>query len=500
MQPNLELSQLTKSFPGVLALDQVSFSVRPGRVHALCGENGAGKSTLLKILSGVYRPDSGTMSLGDERLEFVSPHDAIQRGVSVIYQELNLVPEMTVAENIFLGHLPATSGFVSKSELNDRAESLLAEVGLEVSPARRLGTLSLAQRQMVEIAKALSRDARILAFDEPTSSLTAREVERLFHIIRGLAERGKVVFYVSHRMDEIFQLCDSATVLRDGRHVETFEELSGTDSDTLINRMVGRSLEATFGYRTRALDKPRLTVGGLVASGLNEPLSLEVRGGEIVGIFGLIGAGRTELLKAIYGESAKRTGEVKVDDRSVAPSPAKSIRSGLMLCPEDRKGEGIIAIRSVLDNINISSRRTYSRHFGWIDERKELENAKRQVQRLSIRTPSVHQQIGLLSGGNQQKTILGRWLSEDVKVLMLDEPTRGVDVGAKREIYEILFELAAAGIAILFVSSELPEVLGMADRILVMREGKIVAELDKSEANEAIVLRHALPTAESPAA
>jgi L-arabinose transport system ATP-binding protein len=459
----LDFQNLSKAFPGVQALSEVSFSVAGGSVHALCGENGAGKSTLLKILSGMYKPDTGQLVLDSQPLRFSSPFDAIQAGVAVIYQELHLVPEMTVAENVFLGHLPAKSGWVDKRNLVSQTAAKLEELGIVLDPQAKVGELSLAQRQMVEIAKALSRDAKVIAFDEPTSSLSAREVETLFAIIAKLKAQGKAILYVSHRMDEIFAICDTITVLRDGKHIETIPSAQ-TDAAGVVKSMVGRDIADIYGWRPRRTGDTVLSTHGLT-----------VRGGEILGIFGLVGAGRTELLKEIYAK------------------PAKSIQNGICLCPEDRKKEGIVPVRSVAENINLSARRRFSKLGFWINEPAERDNATQQVEAMRVKTPSLEQQIGLLSGGNQQKAILGRWLSEDVKVLLLDEPTRGIDVGAKREIYDILYDLSERGVGVVMVSSDLPEVLGVADRVLVMRQGKISAELTREEATPEKCLAAALP-------
>jgi len=489
----LEFDSLSKSFPGVRALDSVSFGIEEGSVHALCGENGAGKSTLLKILSGAYRQDSGSVILGGMAGTYISPYGAIEAGVAVIYQELHLVPEMSVAENIFLGHLPQRAGVVNKRLLEQKAKRHLASLGVNIDPWEKVGRLPIALRQIVEIAKALSHDAKIIAFDEPTSSLSAREVNQLFKLIADLKRQGKVILYVTHRMAEVFSICDSATVLRDGKHVESFASLAPVSEDDLVSRMVGRSLSDIYGYQHRPAGEAVLNVSGLVTNGVAEPAELSVRAGEIVGLFGLAGAGRTELLQGIYGGKA-RTGTVAIDGRPLAGSPPESIKNGLMLCPEDRKGDGIFPLRSVSENVNISCRRRFSKLGFWIDDKRERENAQTQVSRLAVRTPTLDQPIGLLSGGNQQKVILGRWLSENVRVLLLDEPTRGIDVGAKREIYDIIYGLAQSGVGVLMASSELPEVLGVCDRILVMREGKLVGDVPRSHASQDYIIRLALPT------
>lgn len=491
--PFLQFDRVSKAFPGVQALEGVSLSVDERSVHALCGENGAGKSTLLKILSGVYQPDSGEIRMAGVPVRFPTPHEALQSGVAVIYQELHLVAEMTVAENILLGHFPNRLGWIDRKRQIELTVDRLREVGIDIDPSAAVGSLPIAQRQMVEIAKALSRNAKVIAFDEPTSSLSAREADKLFTIIEELKARNKAILYVTHRMHEIFRICDAATVLRDGRHVETFDELKSIDAPTLVNRMVGRSIEDIYGYRGRSHGEIVLKVKGVTGPGIAEPVGIEVAKGEIVGIFGLIGAGRTELLKAIYTRSDVK-GQVEVERVPVEGSSIRdSIRKGLVLCPEDRKREGIVGTGSVLENINLSARRNFSRGGFWIDDRREYENANRQATSLGVRTPSLNQPVVLLSGGNQQKCILGRWLSESVKVLLLDEPTRGIDVGAKSEIYEIVYHLAEQGVGVVFVSSDLPEVLGVSDRILVMRQGRIVANLSRNEADAETVMKFALP-------
>lgn len=496
----IEFRGIGKEFPGVRALEDISFSVREGSVHALMGENGAGKSTLLKILSGAYHSDSGEIILNGQAVSFATPVAALEAGIAVIYQELHLVPEMTVAENLFLGHYPASGGWIKRSELRQRAMEIIGRIGEQIDPDMKVGNLSLAQRQMVEIGKALSRNASVIAFDEPTSSLSTREVERLFEIIADLRSQGKIILYVSHRMDEIFRVCDALTVLRDGKHVETFETLTDVSPGRIVERMVGRTIDDIWGYRPREHGDWALEATGITGPGLAGPQSLSVRKGEIVGIFGLVGAGRTELLKSIYRGVAGAGGELKIDGKPVRTTqPRESIAAGIALCPEDRKKEGIVGLRSVLENTNLSARRNHALAGIVIDERWERSNAQTQVDKLRVRTPNLQQPIGLLSGGNQQKVILGRWLSEDVRVLLLDEPTRGIDVGAKREIYELMYALAETGVGILMVSSELPEVLGVSDRILVMRQGKLAAEVRREDATEASVLALALPVGEEAA-
>jgi len=496
--PYLEFRGICKTFPGIRALDDVSFGVREGSLHALLGENGAGKSTLLKTLSGAYQPDGGSLILGGAPAVFHSTADAIRNGVAVIYQELHLVPELSIAENLFLGHLPQRWGVVQRRRLEEETRAQLEVLGEDLDPRMKVGRLPIAQRQMVEIAKALSRDAKVIAFDEPTSSLSHREVDRLFGIIEQLKAAGNVVLYVSHRMEEILRICDAATVLRDGRHIETFASLEGVSQDTLVARMVGRAIDDVFHYSPRPAGEVMLEVTDVTGEGLTAPANFSARGGEILGFFGLVGAGRTELLKLIYGAVRPRSGRLRIAGQPVTVrKPADAIRAGMVLCPEDRKKEGIIPVRSVLENVNLSGRRHFSPLHFLIHERRERENADRYVARLAIKTPTLSQLIMNLSGGNQQKAILARWLSEDLKVLLLDEPTRGIDVGAKSEIYSIIYDLARQGVAVIMVSSELPEVLGVADRVAVMRQGRIVTTVARGEAIPEELLKWALPVAET---
>jgi len=493
----LQFDGITKTFPGVKALQDVRFGVAEGSVHALMGENGAGKSTLLKVLSGVNIPDGGRLVIGGAPRSFTTTVDALKAGVAVIYQELHLVPELSVAENLYLGHLPAAGGWVNRGTLHENAYRQLQMLGEAIDPRARLGSLPIGQRQMVEIAKALTHDAKIIAFDEPTSSLSSRETEQLFSVIRRLKEQGKVILYVSHRMDEIEAVCDAATVLRDGRHVETFPSLTGVTRDMLVQKMVGRKIEDVFHYTPRQHGPIALKVDGLAGPGVREPVSFDVKKGEILGFFGLIGAGRSELLKLIYGATRATAGSITLEGTPLRiRQPRDAIANGIVLAPEDRKREGIIPIASVMENLNIDARKRFSGLGFWIRPSAERQNAAEQVTRLAVKTPSLTQPIKLLSGGNQQKIILARWLSSNVKVVLLDEPTRGIDVGAKSEIYSIIYRLAESGVAVIVVSSELPEALGVCDRIAVMRQGMLAGILPRGEANQENVLGLALPAAE----
>ncbi|QCR36150.1 L-arabinose ABC transporter ATP-binding protein AraG [Nissabacter sp. SGAir0207] len=483
--PYLEFRAIGKQFPGVKALDDISFHCHAGQIHALMGENGAGKSTLLKILSGNYTPTSGEIRLKGAPVAFNNTTDALNAGVAIIYQELHLVPEMTVAENIYLGQLPHKRGLVNRKLLRYEAQLQLKHLGLEIDPDTPLKYLSIGQWQMVEIAKALARNAKVIAFDEPTSSLSAREIEQLFRVIRELRAEGRVILYVSHRMEEIFALSDAITVFKDGRYVRTFDDMAQVDNEKLVQAMVGRDLGDVYGYAPRPHGAVRLTVEEVKAPGVRTPISLEVRAGEIVGLFGLVGAGRSELMKGLFGGTRISGGQLLLDGEPLrVRSPIDAIRAGIMLCPEDRKADGIIPVHSVQENINISARRKTVTAGCLINNRWESANADKHIRSLNIKTPHARQLIMNLSGGNQQKAILGRWLSEEMKVIMLDEPTRGIDVGAKHEIYHVIYELAKQGIAVLFASSDLPEVLGLADRIIVMREGAVSGELSHDEATE----------------
>jgi L-arabinose transport system ATP-binding protein len=490
----LRFDGIGKTFPGVKALDGISFTAHPGQVHALMGENGAGKSTLLKILGGAYIPNSGSLHIGAQTMAFKCAADSIANGVAVIHQELHLVPEMTVAENLFLGHLPSRFGVVNRGLLRQQALACLKGLADEIDPAEKLGRLSLGQRQLVEIAKALSRGAHVIAFDEPTSSLSAREIDRLMAIITRLRDEGKVVLYVSHRMEEVFRICNAETVFKDGRFVRTFDDMSALTHDQLVTCMVGRDIQDIYDYRPRDHGEVALKVDGLQGPGLREPISFDVRKGEILGLFGLVGAGRTELFRLLSGLERTSAGRLELCGAPLQlRSPRDAIAAGVLLCPEDRKKEGIIPLSSVAENINISARGAHSA-FGWLlRDGWEKGNAEHQIKAMKVKTPNAEQKIMYLSGGNQQKAILGRWLSMPMKVLLLDEPTRGIDIGAKAEIYQIIHNLAAQGIAVIVVSSDLMEVMGISDRILVLCEGALRGEQTRAHATESNLLQLALP-------
>jgi L-arabinose transport system ATP-binding protein len=494
----LRFDNIGKVFPGVRALDGVSFEVNAGEVHGLMGENGAGKSTLLKILGGEYQPDSGRILMDGNEVHFADAAASIGAGIAVIHQELQYVPDLTVAENLLLGALPNALGWVKRGEARKFVRERLTAMGVDLDPAAKLRKLSIAQRQMVEICKALLRNARVIALDEPTSSLSHRETEVLFKLVRELRADNRALIYISHRMDEIYELCNACTIFRDGRKVASHEKLEEVKRETLVAEMVGREISDIYSYSPRPHGNVRFAVRGVEGHPLAEAASFEVKAGEIVGFFGLVGAGRSELMQLIYGAHKRSAGEIELDGKTIrVKSASDAIRHGIVLCPEDRKEQGIVAMATVSENINISCRRHFLRAGMFLDRKKEAETADRFIKLLKIKTPSRRQKIRFLSGGNQQKAILSRWLAEpDLKVVILDEPTRGIDVGAKHEIYNVIYQLAERGCAIVMVSSELPEVLGVSDRIVVMREGRISGELPRSAASEHAVLDLALPKRE----
>ncbi len=489
----LEIRGVSKAFPNVQALDDVSLEVRPGEVLAFLGENGAGKSTLLKILNGDYQPDVGSLVLDGKELHFADPREARAAGIRVIYQEPEIIPGVDVAENIFAGELPRRGPFIDRRALNRQVDAELVEYGFEaVLPRSRMGDeLSSAQRQLVEIMRAVkSRNIRVLALDEPTSSLTDDEVDRLFALVRRLKAEGVALIYVSHRLHEILQLADRVAILRDGKLVMVSDAASLTEGQ-IVRNMVGRELGEVFDRRPAATDHVMLQVDD-IRSDWHKGISFDIKAGEIVGFAGLIGAGRSELAKVIFGDLPKTSGRVLIDGKEVTISqPSVAIAHGIGFAPEDRKREGLVLIRSVLENTTLAILRRLTR-FRIVQQSKERRIGNEYVARLNVRTPSLDQEVGKLSGGNQQKVVLARWLTAKPKVLILDEPTRGIDVGAKAEIYRLIDTLANEGLAIMLISSELPEVLGMSDRIYVMQGGRITGELPGPGTSEEQVLELAM--------
>ncbi|MCS6834581.1 MAG: sugar ABC transporter ATP-binding protein [Anaerolineae bacterium] len=485
MPPILELHGISKSFPGVQALSGVDFSLELGEVHALLGENGAGKSTLIKIISGVYQADQGQMLIDGQPYAFHNPREAQRAGVATIFQELILYPELTVAENIFMGHAPRSRyGLIDWRAMRQRAQELLASLEIyDMDVDSKVGAMSVGKRQRVEIAKALSHNARILIMDEPTAALTEADVERLFNIVRLLKQRGVSIIYISHRLEEIFMLADRVTVLRDGQHVAT-KAVRDTHESDLIQMMVGREIDDLFPKLPSQLGATVLRVRGVARHPLPRGVSLEVRAGEIVGLAGLVGSGRTELAHVLFGITTAQEGEIWLDGQRVQiKNPSQAMRLGIAYVPEDRGNQGLIKQMKVRENTSLAILRSIARS-GFINHQAERDLADRFVRELSIRTPSIEQVVNKLSGGNQQKIVVSKWLASKPKLLIMDEPTRGVDVGAKSEIHRLISQLASEGMAILMISSELPEILGMSDRVLVMREGRIVAEFSRAEATQ----------------
>ena len=492
-EPLLRMAGIAKSFPGVRALRGVDFEVGRGEVHALLGENGAGKSTLLKILAGAQAPDAGSITFDGAEVRLASPHAAQLLGIVTIYQEFNLIPTLSVAENVFIGRLPVRAGRVDWRLLHRRTAELAAEVGLEVDPRRLVADLSVAEQQMVEIARALSMAAKLVVMDEPTSALSDKEVQRLFAIVRGLKAKGIAVVFVTHRLEEVMRICERITVLRDGM-LAGRAEVREISIDGIIRLMVGREVDRLFAHRTTSgAGTVALAVDG-VARGRDardphavvlHDVRLEVRRGEILGLAGLVGAGRTELARAIFGADPIQRGRVLVDGREVRiRSPIDAIRAGIGLVPEDRKQQALFLALAIRNNLSVTSMDRLVNLVGLLRRREEDRLVERFRQKLGIRMASPDQAVGNLSGGNQQKVVLARWLALQPKVLIVDEPTRGIDVAAKAEVHTLLYELAGAGIAILAISSELPEILTISDRILTMREGRITGEIDRAEATE----------------
>ncbi|MBK0033226.1 sugar ABC transporter ATP-binding protein [Erwinia sp. S43] len=484
----LEAEGISKFFPGVKALSNVSLRVKPGTVHALMGENGAGKSTLMKCLIGIYRPDEGQIRIKGEPVQFTDTLDALRSGISMIHQELNLVPHMTVAENIWLGREPMKLGFVDHGKLNRLTKDLLVKLNIRLRPDQMVGDLSIASQQMVEIAKAVSWNSDIVIMDEPTSALTETEVSHLFAIIRDLREQGKAIIYISHKMDEIFAITDEVSVFRDGTWVAS-DSTSSYSRQSLITQMVGRELTQLFPKFDANIGEDVLTVRNLTRQGVFHDVSFNVRRGEILGVAGLVGAGRSEVMESLFGMTSIDSGEILIDGvPTTIESPAAAIDKGLAFLTEDRKKSGLFLVLSVLENMSIVKMTNYSAKAGFVNHGDMAKDCLEQIRKLNIKTPTMDQIINNLSGGNQQKVLIARWLLAQPKILILDEPTRGIDVGAKAEIYRLISELASRGVAIIMVSSELPEILGMSDRVMVMHGGRITGILNKEDADQETIL------------
>nr|WP_199043921.1 sugar ABC transporter ATP-binding protein [Glycomyces salinus] len=487
--PVAALRGVAKRFGAVKALTDAHLELHGGETHALVGENGAGKSTLIKILAGLYRPDAGSIEIDGRRVEFDGTAAAAAAGIAVIYQEPALFGDLTVAENIFIGRQPrGRFGMIDRAEMNRRAAALFERLGVALDPDRPAKGLSIADQQLIEIAGAISVDARVLVMDEPTAALSGVEAERLFGVVEGLREAGTAVLFISHRFDEVEALCQRVTVMRDGAHVST-DPMDAVTVDELIGRMVGRSFEAMFPHRSTEPGPAVLEVDRLRRGGLAGEVSFSVRAGEIVALAGLVGAGRSEVVQAVFGIEPRDSGTVRVDGRRLPSGrPQAAMAAGVALVPEDRRQQGLLLDLSIMRNATLVRRKSLAR-FGFLTGRAERREAAEWTARLRTRYGSLHDAAGTLSGGNQQKVVLAKWLSTDPKVLIVDEPTRGIDVATKAEVHRLLSDLAADGVAVLMVSSELLEVLGMADRVLVMREGSIAGELDRDRATEESVMR-----------
>ena len=488
----LQLNSVCKQFPGVKALDNVSFDVRAGEVHAMCGENGAGKSTLMKVISGQYQADSGEIHYLGEVRHFASTIESEHAGIAIIHQELNLVPHLSVAENIFLAREPRRGLFVNRAKLRADAQIYLDRLGLDMKPETLVKSLSVAQQQMVEIAKALSLNARLLIMDEPTSSLTESETVKLFSIIHELKRSGVGLVYISHRLDELAQIADRVTVLRDGRYVST-DDFSAITVDDIVTKMVGRPLHDVFPKRTSVpTEDVLLTVKNLTRKGAFENVSFTLKRGEILGFSGLMGAGRTEVARAIFGADPLSSGEVFLGDEHLhIHSPVEAIEHGIAYLSEDRKYDGLALKMNVTENTTLANMKAVSNGLGFINFAAEENAAQKYIRALDIRTPTSKQIVRLLSGGNQQKLVIAKWLFRESRVLFFDEPTRGIDVGAKYAIYQLLDQLAAQGIGVVMISSELPEILGMTDRVAVFHEGQLMQIFNTKETSQEQIMHAA---------
>lgn len=497
--PALELSRVMKSFGAVVALRSGSLVLESGSIHALIGENGAGKSTLVKIIAGLYRRDAGEFRLNGEAVDFTSTAQSKAAGIAVIYQEPTLFPDLSVTENIFMGRQPTSRlGRIDRKAMRDEATRIFQRLGVALDPDRVTEGLSIADQQIIEIAKAISLDARVLIMDEPTAALSGVEVERLFAVARSLRDEGRALLFISHRFDEVFALCDTVTVMRDGSYVET-TPLAETTVDDLVRQMVGRDVTELFPKLPATVGDVVLRVEGLTRRGVFRDISFELRAGEIVGLAGLVGAGRSEVARAVFGVDTYESGTVTLHGDSLPKgSPQKATARGIALVPEDRRKQGLVLDDGVSRNVTLAIRSKLAR---WGLIWTGLENAAARVwsSRLEVKTAALDAETGTLSGGNQQKVVLGKWLATEPTVLIVDEPTRGIDVGTKSEVHRLLSELAQQGLAILMISSELPEVLGMADRVLVMREGRLTGEFSRDEATPEAVMFAATADAEAAA-
>lgn len=488
--PTLSVHGLTKLYPGVVALNGVGLDILPGEVHALIGENGAGKSTFIKCVTGATQPDEGQIQICGKTYPHLNPSEAIHLGISTIYQEFNLVPYLSVAENIMLGRYPGKGGLVDRKALRAQAAAIVEELGVSINIDAKVSTLTVGFQQLVEIAKAVSRDAKLIIMDEPSAALTNNEIEYLFKIVQRLRTKGVSILYVSHRLEEIFRICDRATVFRDGQYITTLN-VRDTSSDELIRLMVNREIVSVYPHTPQPIGQVALEVNHLNTP-LVQDISFHVREGEILGFSGLVGSGRTEIMRAIFGADPYESGSFALYGKPYKPSsPQKAISSGIGYISEDRKKEGLLLSRSITENTIAASLQKVSNPIGIVREKSASEKASQICDRLGVKAPTYRQLTRNLSGGNQQKVVIAKWLFSDCKVIIFDEPTRGIDVGAKHEIYVLMDELARDGKAIIMVSSDMPEMLGMADRIIVMHEGKMMKELSREVSTQEIIMKYA---------
>jgi len=489
MENRVELRNISKSFRGIVALKNVTLRIKPGEIHALMGENGAGKSTLMKILSGAYTKDAGQIFIDGKEIFIRNTHDSKKLGIGIIYQEFSLVPELSVAENVLLNQLSVTGIWMKWGQMKKKAEEILHSIGFSIDPSVKAGSLSVAEQQIVEIAKALSEQVKVLILDEPSAVLGPQEIQKLFDTLKKLKKEGVAIIYISHHLSEIFQIADRITVLKDGSSSESFM-ISETDRNSIIKLMLGRSLDAMFPVYESRIGEEVLRAVDIVPENQSKSVSLALNAGEIVGIAGLVGSGRSEIVRAIFAADRRKKGQIFLSGKELhLRSPQRAVIEGIGMVPEDRKQHGVILSLSVKHNISLTNYNGISNQFGFINLKKERNNSTGLIQRLLIKTENENQEVGKLSGGNQQKVALAKWLNRSCKVLFIDEPTRGVDVGAKVEIYNLINELSHKGVAILVVSSETSELMGICDRILVMRKGQIQGELSKKEFSEEVILR-----------
>jgi len=495
--PALELTRIAKAFGAVIALTNGTLALHPGSIHALVGENGAGKSTLVKIIAGLYQRDSGDFTLGGETVDFKSTAESKNAGIAVIYQEPTLFPDLSVTENIFMGRQPTLSlGRIDRKAMHTQALELFERLGVRIDPDRPTLGLSIADQQLIEIAKAISLDAKVLVMDEPTAALSGVEVERLFAVARSLRDEGRALLFISHRFDEVFDLCDTVTVMRDGAYIST-SPIADTTVEKIVREMVGRDVATLFPKEEAAIGDEVLVVEGLTEAGVFHDISFSVRSGEIVALAGLVGAGRSEIARAIFGVDGYSSGSVKVNGRVVPKrNPAKAMQLGIALVPEDRRKQGLVLESSVSGNATLAIRKQLTAS-GFLTKNAENAAARIWASRLEVKTFALDTEAGTLSGGNQQKVVLAKWLATNPSVLIIDEPTRGIDVGTKAEVHRLLSQLAGEGLAILMISSELPEVLGMADRVLVVREGRITADQPRATATAETVMLAATQSLEA---